>query len=380
MKADRKEIVANFGGNERKDRLLFLDGVRGWAALAVVLYHLLPTFLLTAEQQQAVRWLMPPIDGALAVVVFFVVSGFSLSIAFVRKGSRLNIASLAIRRYPRLLIPVLAATLVAYAMMRTGLNSAPQLAAMTGHTNWPAKAYQFSPSFLDAIRFGTWDVFFDYDDSRAYSPVLWTMSVEMAGSALVLGALAALGKSPVRWIAYGALWAAFAYLGSPLTAFVAGIVLAEIYDRRVISRLRRSNASLFLSLLMIAGVWIVSVVERPLYANATAVSIFGTIVVAAVVISDVLNRAMSCRISRKLGHLSFPLYLTHSVVLCIVASRIGIQLLGANVSEYLTVAIEVLVVVPLCLIVASFFAPIESFAIDVSRKLSDLLQLSRRKA
>lgn len=53
---------------------------------------------------------MPPTYGALAVYVFFVVSGFSISIAYVRGGSKRGVASLAVRRYPRLVIPVLAAS------------------------------------------------------------------------------------------------------------------------------------------------------------------------------------------------------------------------------------------------------------------------------
>ncbi|BCQ24159.1 hypothetical protein NK8_23120 [Caballeronia sp. NK8] len=40
------------------------------------------------------------------------------------------------------------------------------------------------------------------------------------------------------------------------------------------------------------------------------------------------------------GHLSFPLYLTHGVILCLVASRVGIWLLIGEDDGYVTAAIE----------------------------------------
>lgn len=374
---DAPEGLTTYMHNPEPSRLMFLDGMRGWAALAVVLYHLLPTFIVTAKQQHVIKWLLPAMDGALAVYVFFVVSGFSLSIAYVRRSSKRTIASLAVRRYPRLMIPVLAASLLGYAMMQFGLNQAPRLAAMTGHTNWPASAYQFQASFLDAVRFGTWDVFFNYSSSHTYSPVLWTMSVELLGSAIVLGALAVMGRSAARWPVYIASWLAFAVTGSPLSAFVAGVVLAEAYDSYAIQVIRRSKTSLLLSLSMIGGVWFVAAGERQIYASATAISILGTVLVSAVVISEACTSALETRVSRLLGHLSFPLYLTHIVVLCTVAAPLGTWLIGEGASGYLVAFVETLVIAPLCLIVAWIFAPIESFSIASGKKLSRLIGLSQ---
>lgn len=365
--------------NDAPSRLIFLDGIRGWASLSVVLYHLLPTFILTNEQQATLRWLMPPMDGALAVYVFFVVSGFSLSIAYVRSSSKRGIASLAVRRYPRLAIPVLAASVIGYLMMRAGINEAPRLAALTGHINWPVKAYQFPASLIDAIRFGAWDVFFNYSSAHTYSPVLWTMSVELAGSAVVLSALAVFGRSKARWLAYLVLWGAFAYWDSPLSAFVSGVLLAEIHDYPQTEKFRRSKLSLVLAALAIATVWFVSAAERQFYATQTVITLLGTALVAAVSLSEACSRAMTIGISRSLGHLSFPLYLTHSVILCVVASRIGVWLLQSGANGYLLAAVETITVVPLCMIVARLFAPVETFAINFGKTISDGVGLSAGK-
>ena len=67
-------------------RLRFLDGVRGWAAVVVLLYHI---FIdgLPANSFMADRALWGKVfflNGTLAVCVFFVVSGFSLSVRIWR--------------------------------------------------------------------------------------------------------------------------------------------------------------------------------------------------------------------------------------------------------------------------------------------------------
>lgn len=357
---------------EDRRRLVFLDGIRGWAALAVVFYHLLPTFVLTASEQKALRWLMPAADGTLAVYVFFVVSGFSLSIAFVRSRSTKTIASLAVRRYPRLAIPVLSASLLGFAMMRVGLNDAPEFAALTGHTNWPVAAYQFHETFLGVLRFGLWDVFFNYDLMRSYNPVLWTMSVEIAGSAIVFAILATVGKRTIRWIVYVALWSALLMFDSSYSAFIAGVILAEVYDSATIHRLQSSKRTLWLSFTMITVVFYVAVARRDLYATVTPISILGTVLVASVLISRTFIAAMEHSVSRQLGIISFPLYLTHIVVVCIVGARLGIWLTQHDCNGYALAAIEGLIVVPLCVAAAYFFLPIESLSVRAGRKLARL--------
>ena len=67
-------------------RLHQLDGLRGIAALTVVLYHYLSAFLpaLTPDETANPHWLSDTplaviFNGPFAVVVFFVLSGFVIS-------------------------------------------------------------------------------------------------------------------------------------------------------------------------------------------------------------------------------------------------------------------------------------------------------------
>ena len=65
----------------KKQRFLFVDGLRGFAALAVVLFH-----LLIAVNQTAGDWIWPVFEklfsyGHLGVDMFFVISGFVIRLS-----------------------------------------------------------------------------------------------------------------------------------------------------------------------------------------------------------------------------------------------------------------------------------------------------------
>src|ERR1700758_3060585 len=69
-------------------RFRFLDGLRGWAAVVVLLHHLfvdgLPANSLMADRVLWAKVFF--LNGILAVSVFFVISGFSLSIRYLETG------------------------------------------------------------------------------------------------------------------------------------------------------------------------------------------------------------------------------------------------------------------------------------------------------
>ena len=82
-------------------RLRFLDGLRGWAAVVVLLHHV---FIdgLPANGFMADRTLWAKVffvNGTLAVCVFFVISGFSLSIRYLDRGDGGTLARIAAGRY-----------------------------------------------------------------------------------------------------------------------------------------------------------------------------------------------------------------------------------------------------------------------------------------
>src|SRR5215467_8612735 len=94
----------------RPGRVVGLDGIRGLAALFVVLNHIFERAWPGYPRNPAPFWAAWMIYGRFAVVVFIAVSGFSLGLGPARSGWRLkSIATYAHRRAWRILPPYWAA-------------------------------------------------------------------------------------------------------------------------------------------------------------------------------------------------------------------------------------------------------------------------------
>ena len=92
----------------RPERYRFLDGLRGWAAAVVLLHHLfvdgLPANSLMADRALWAKVFF--LNGMLAVSIFFVISGFSLSIRYLEAGDGKALGRVAAGRYLRLALPI----------------------------------------------------------------------------------------------------------------------------------------------------------------------------------------------------------------------------------------------------------------------------------
>jgi peptidoglycan/LPS O-acetylase OafA/YrhL len=100
-----------------QQRLAGLDGIRGLAALFVVLNHVFLRAFPGYPVNRAPLWASWFIYGRFAVVVFIVLSGFSLAVSPARHGWRLGgLAQFARRRAWRILPPYWAALVFSLAM------------------------------------------------------------------------------------------------------------------------------------------------------------------------------------------------------------------------------------------------------------------------
>lgn len=148
----------------KAEKLLYLEGIRGIAAMVVVASHFVYAFYPQlkgtvnsgAEITSFVALIgMTPIgifhEGRFAVRLFFVLSGVVLSLSFFRTGDREKAVSGAVRRYFRLTIPILAAVLVAYLLHRSGLFFNGRVAASTSN-EWLLPFYEFVPSVALLLR------------------------------------------------------------------------------------------------------------------------------------------------------------------------------------------------------------------------------------
>ncbi len=318
--------------NLATSRLTFLDGLRGWAAMAVLLFHVFilifpPSIFAAIMLRKFVLF-----NGAFAVMLFFIISGFALSVPFVTSASRKMILRLASGRYFRLAIPVFVACALVHAAMCAGwigpANNRPA----------PFNTFLDVPAQFDhLLQFGLFDVFLDYRTDQSYFGALWTMEIEFTGSFVVLCLQAIMGSplfcgkvTRARSIVYMGLALVLLARGSFMALFLIGMVLAENHSALTLSSLRRLAPAL---LAMGVGVPFVLPFDSITLLSMLAPVLF---LVGSVAMSPV-RRFLSNSFSRELGRLSFPLYLIHGPVLLIIgvpltAGASGSRLLAADLA------------------------------------------------
>ncbi len=327
-----------------------LDGLRGLAALSVVFLHYalaFAPFLVGYELTQrhtpldhavATTPLQLPIAGNFAVCIFFVLSGFVLSIKFFKTRESSVLTSSAARRFFRLFIPAFGSVLLAYAVVKLGGIYAHQ-AGIAGESRWFQLHWNFPAHIGQALFQGVYGIWFgSMNFKTSYNPVLWTMHYELFGSFLVFMFMALFGKAKNRWIFYAAFGLIF--LKGYYLAFVAGMAICDAFINSPDIKEKLSSKALWLALPvgLVLGTWTTDTVYPTVYKHiglpffttpevqVLAHTIGAIIMVLAVLRISVLANLLSTRPLQYLGRISFSLYLTHFVVMSSLASYLFMRI------------------------------------------------------
>jgi peptidoglycan/LPS O-acetylase OafA/YrhL len=158
--------------DQRPTRFRFLDALRGWAAIVVLLHHI---FIdgLPANSFMADRIFWTKVffmNGTFAVCLFFVISGFSLSISYLRTGDERGLARMAAGRYLRLALPIFAICAITYVLLVLG--TIPPAAQRPSPLDTFAT---FTPTIKGLLEFSLFKTFVSQSSADNYNPPLWTM-------------------------------------------------------------------------------------------------------------------------------------------------------------------------------------------------------------
>jgi peptidoglycan/LPS O-acetylase OafA/YrhL len=313
------------------ERLRFLDGLRGLAALCVIVHHFVAAFLPVAyfgasgkAGHEMQDWfssspLVVFYNGPFAVYVFFALSGFVISRSV--SGSGTPFPLLAGRRYLRLAVPMLASTLLAFALVKAFPHAAIDAARAQGN-GWLAEVY-YERTF--SIAQAVWDgVLNAFRFGDAYSNrVLWTMRVELFGS---LAIYAVYRLVPARYLSLAFAGALVLLIPkqwqlTTFADFAGGALLFQAWQKGLLRERRAAP------LLVLAGMLLGMLTLRPeadgnlraLVQIAGLVSkpaefILGTgalLLLAGVLMWPAAQRGLQHPWCRFLGRVSFSLYLVH---------------------------------------------------------------------
>jgi peptidoglycan/LPS O-acetylase OafA/YrhL len=323
------------------NKLVPLEGLRGIAAAIVVLYHLVLGY--TPKGVGAVphghgpldiftQFILGCLNGGAAVAVFFVLSGFILSLPFAKDRRLSKILVTALKRWPRLAALTTVACLFAWLLIHLfGHNYAT--AAQKIGTGWMAthgnapikhKNLSWSAALYEGLVnvFLTGDVHFD-------SP-LWTMRIELFGSfAIFLAApiLFAIQSWPLRLglIFIVMVSAGGIYPYTYVSDFLIGTILAMLYAEDRFPSFSNRQATLT----GLAALYLLSFTyEQKLLIDAPIKAIMppgdtshfvwdaGAVLMILLLLGNpFLRRVFSHSWAIWLGLLSFPIYLLHGPIM-----------------------------------------------------------------
>lgn len=360
------------------EKITYLDGLRGLAAISVVFSHAFLWFLPAlhsgprahpdaSELELAI--FNSPVSffykGGAAVWLFFVLSGFVLSYGLLkRRDDLLALRIAATKRYFRLGFPVFFSVMIGYLLMSIGAFKAREL----GLSDSFMLLYNSPASFIDAMKQGLYgSLIFG---KNKYNFVLWTISIELYGSFLVFGVIALFGKNmaTIRAICIAVAICSIQSHDrtiSSMALFASGMLLATFRINNFSGFFGiASSALLALSGLYLMGYHPGSESYKPIVWIAGKSQMAGAklnwpeffpqvgsvLVLYSIFFSSTILQPLSLRPFAWLGKISYSVYLLHSFILSIVAQYVATKYTG-----WTAAAISLSIVLPATIIASGIF-------------------------
>lgn len=315
--------ISSASYSDSKSHYEILDGLRGVAAVVVVMFHLLETFTGGDNMKQIIN------HGYMAVDFFFVLSGFVIGYAYDDRWGKMNLKGFfkrrLIRLHPMIILGMVIGAITYYFQAGVAFPLISQtpvwkllLIMLIGFTLLP------TPPSMDIRGWGemhtldgpAWSLFFEYIANilyaliiRKFSNKLLALFVFLAGCALIqLAVFDHHGDVIGGWsFDPSELRVGFTRLLYP---FFAGLLLSRIAKPRHIK-----HAFLWCSLLLVTilafprlggteHVWM-----NGLYDALSIIFVFPLIVFLGA--SGQPKSKFSSSASKFLGDISYPLYITH---------------------------------------------------------------------
>jgi peptidoglycan/LPS O-acetylase OafA/YrhL len=347
-------------------RIHAFDGLRGWAALSVVVSHCL---------SESFRHKFPEVvnfptaifvNGTFAVGVFLTISGYVLTVRRWHNPANPPLILAFVRRYIRLTLPIIGATFLAWALIALGQTPTRATHDLMGVGKWFGFFINFEADVFTAWFFALFGAYgFLWENN--YNPFLWTMTIELWGALIVFAI-----SQHDRFLRdrYMPLLFCTVLVGAifPIAGcFFAGamIALAERDGLVLRSGPASSRAATAALVICMAAAGLVLTNGK----NLHLLAYLGIGVFLSVRYSQPAQRFLNSPVSQFMGQISFPLYL---VQFPIIASLTAQLILGATASESLSVVTAygiAAVSTVVCLVVATLFLPIELGTLALLRRI-----------
>ena len=305
---------------KEKPHFLILDGLRGVAAILVLLFHLFEAHAPNKAGQIINH-------GYLAVDFFFMLSGFVIGYAYDDRWKKLNFKQFALRRIIRLQPMIVFGSILGAILVL--FQSSPVFPKMDSIDVWQILLFMIigatllpvSPSAefrgwgeMHPLNGPAWSLFFEYIANILYALFFRKLSTKILSLFVIAAAIVLFHMALTRgdmiggWnLAPEGLYIGFTRLLYP---FLMGLLLSRIGKRFHIKH-AFFYCSLAIAIILSlprfgsdSQVWI-----NGLYESIMIVCIFPFIILAGA--GGTLKSERSNKICRFFGDISYPLYITH---------------------------------------------------------------------
>lgn len=312
---------------KKQNRIEWLDGLRGIACILIFVHHFLLMFYPAIHFGESVPSqcrgfdiylsqspLSVIVNGNFLVALFCVISGVVISLQVMSMQDNNKLADVIVKRYLRLMFPVIPLGFLVYFMLRADLFYNFKVADFT-QSPWATWYYGRPISFVQTIRSIFISTWFWGDD--CLSTAFWMLSD------LFYGTFWSIALSIVSWKYPKKAWGIYAFLavalydhGSIRFAFVLGTLLAWLYIYcQQCFRKSWGFVALFVGLYL--GGYPTAVIPTSSYRylstfNGIDMHTIGAFLVLYGIWSlPKLQKFLSTSICKKLGEISYSVYLLH---------------------------------------------------------------------
>jgi peptidoglycan/LPS O-acetylase OafA/YrhL len=398
VKEESAELNLIINGNSEIAHIRYLDGLRGLAALVVVVHHFLIAFYPAmhtgngAETHFGIHqshfieayFARTPLNvlygGDFAVCIFFVLSGFVLSYKYFHSYNRETVISYAVKRYMRLFIPVFFSIILVFIMIKLSLFFNVEAAVLTKSYWWLKVLWGIDPTFKEMLHAAFIDVFLFNNNS--YNTALWTMTFELLGSFLVFSFILMISEIRKRYIFYLLTFYVFYELHQNYyLAFIGGVALCDIFNNY--KKLHLLNKPLPAVSLLVFGLFFGSYppveVDGTMFEFLKVLGVYdpysffhviGAFFIVLVFISfGTIQKLFSMKPFLFLGKISFSMYLLHALVLGSLSCFLFIKL-NAYISYHMSFLISFMISLGVLIISSLLMSKyVDEYALRVSQKI-----------